>query len=341
MPFGWQGGESFRWQDGERVILFGRETLARWREVLAPGYALLSTPRALAAARGLAGGAELIDAATTVHEVGAGRVDELAAELRPAVRGELLVALGGGRVIDAAKALAAAEGPRRVGAIPTTLSGAEMTAIHRHATGVEPSRPRVRPAVVVTDPALSASQPQRELARSAANALGHVADGLLTPLANPVAALAGGRAAELLATGLGTAEDIQNRDALALGALLAGYVIGSCGYGLHHVLAQTLARFAGIAHGAANAVMLPHSLAALRRRSPQVIAGLERPLGEDPIVIAERLATLAEATRLRELGVSRAQLDRSVQEAAARAELHLTPPAAGRDEVRALFEAAY
>jgi alcohol dehydrogenase class IV len=332
---------TFRWQDGERVILFGRGTLARFPEVLAPGFTLLSTGRALEQARGLDGGAELIEAAGAVHEVAAGRVDELAGELRARVRGELLVALGGGRVIDVAKALAAAEAPRRAGAIPTTLSGAEMTAIHRQATGVEPSTPRVRPAVVVADPALSGSQPAREMARSAANSLGHVADGLLTPLANPVATLAGLRAASLLATGLRFADGAPDRDALALGALLAGYVIGSCGYGLHHVLAQTLARFAGIAHGAANAVMLPHSLEALARRSPQAVSQLEQPLGEDPVAVAWRLAARAEATSLSRLGVSRAQLEHSIEEAATRAELRMTPPAAGGDELRALFEAAY
>ena len=38
--------------------------------------------------------------------------------------------LGGGRVIDVAKAVAAISGAKVV-AIPTTLSGAPMTAIHR------------------------------------------------------------------------------------------------------------------------------------------------------------------------------------------------------------------
>ena len=142
----------FRWQDGERIILFGPGTFAQASDLLGRGFTLLSTSRALTRAPGLA------DAAGAVYEVGPGRVDELAAELRRTVEGELLVAFGGGRVIDVAKALAAADPPRRVAAIPTTLSGAEMTAIHRHATGVEPSTPRVRPAFVINDPALSASQ---------------------------------------------------------------------------------------------------------------------------------------------------------------------------------------
>ncbi|MGN6168459.1 MAG: iron-containing alcohol dehydrogenase [Solirubrobacteraceae bacterium] len=336
----------FHWQDGERTILFGRGMLARAAELLEPGYTLLSTPRGLACARELTGGEELAGGAVQIHEVASGRVDELAARLRSTVRGELLVALGGGRVIDVAKSLAAADPPRRVAAIPTTLSGAEMTSIHRHAAGVESSTPRVRPALIINDGTLSASQPAEALARSAANAVGHVADGIVTPLANPVATIAGMEAARLIASALGLSsgqalEQKRDPDALALGALLAGYVIGGCGYGLHHVLAQTLARFAGVSHGAANAVMLSHSLAALKRRFPAVIERLTGPLGSDPPAVAARLSALGGATHLRELGVSQAALDHCVEEAATRAELHMTPPAADPPELRALYEAAY
>ena len=67
-----------------------------------------------------------------------------------------------------AKAVAAAlgEGARAM-AIPTTLSGAEMTRVHRHAAGVDEGTPRVRCAVVIYDPGLAASQPAGELAASA------------------------------------------------------------------------------------------------------------------------------------------------------------------------------
>jgi len=324
---------SFRWHDGERLIVFGRGSIAQADEVLGAGYTLLATERAAAQVPTLAARAE------TVHDVGPGRVDELAGELRSSVRGELLVALGGGRVIDVAKALAAADPPRRVAAIPTTLSGAEMTAIHRHAAGVAPDTPRVRPAIVIGDPALSASQALPELAASALNALGHAAEGPLTPLSNPVASLAALEAARLIAAGFAASEP--DRDALALGALLAGYVIGSTGYGLHHVLSQTLVRFAGVGHGPANAIVLPHSAEALKRRFPDALAQLAGALGEDLTVAATRLCELTGATRLRELGVGEEQLDRCADEAAGRPELHMTPPAADRSELRALYAAAY
>ncbi|MEA2196601.1 MAG: maleylacetate reductase, partial [Solirubrobacteraceae bacterium] len=291
----------FRWQDGDRLVLFGRGILAQAGAELGSGYALLTTSRAAAAAPALT------EAAGSVHEVGPGRVDELAAELLPQVDSELLVALGGGRVIDVAKALAAADPPRRVAAVPTTLSGAEMTAIHRHANGIPLDAPRTRPAIVINDPALSASQPPADLAASAANALGHAAEGPLTPLTSPLPALAALESARLLARAL-TDPGRPDRDALALGALLAGYVIGSTGYGLHHVIAQTLVRFAGLGHGQANAIMLPHTLAALARRSPDRIALLGEALGEEPTKFASRLATLARAGSLSDAGVTEAAL---------------------------------
>jgi alcohol dehydrogenase class IV len=324
----------FRWQDGDRLVLFGRGILDQARAELGSGYALLTTPRAAAAAPALTEGAG------NVHEVARGRVDELAAELRPGLGSELLVALGGGRVIDVAKALAAADPPRRVAAVPTTLSGAEMTAIHRHASGVPLDAPRTRPVIVINDPVLSASQPLAELAASAANALGHAAEGPLTPLTSPLPSLAALEAARLIARGLADPER-PDRDALALAALLAGYVIGSTGYGLHHVLSQTLVRFAGLGHGQANAIMLPHALVALARREPDRIAALGEALEEEPGRFAARLAALARAGTLGDAGVPADALDGLAEQAATRAELRMTPPPADRRELLELLRAAY
>jgi alcohol dehydrogenase class IV len=336
------GAGAFRWQDGERLIVFGRGAAGAAIETVGgPGYTLLSTERCQDRVAGLA------QQADSVHLVPLGRVDELAGDLRPRITGERLIALGGGRVIDVAKALAAAaraDGRKAtVAAIPTTLSGAEMTSVHRHAAGVPVETARVRPAVVVNDPALCASQPPAEQAASAANALGHLAEGRLTPLRNPVAEQTALEGARLLAAAFSsTAEHTNERDdELALAALLAGYVIGATWYGLHHVISQTLARFTPAGHGGANAAMLPHTLGALGRRFPADIDVLGQALGADPAAFAAGLAALTGCPRLRDHGVTREQLDQCADEAAARPELQMTPPPADRGEIRALLDAAY
>lgn len=327
----------FRWRDGERLIVFGRGTLsAAAEELLEPGYALLMSSSGASAAPAV------LERAGSVHEVKAGRVDELAGELRGQVQGSRLVALGGGRVIDVAKALAAADPPTTVTAIPTTLSGAEMTAIHRHAAGVAADTPRVRPVVVLADPALSASAPPPLLAHSAGNALGHAVEGPVTPLRNPASALMALAGARLLDDGFSTSRpDDAARDALALGALLAGYAIGSSGYGLHHVVSQTLARFAGVGHGPANTIMLPHTAKALGRRAPAWNAQLRDALGRNPEELAVRLRDFGGIAGLRDAGATEENLEVCVEQASQRPELDMTPPRAGVDELRELYRAAY
>jgi alcohol dehydrogenase class IV len=323
---------NFVWKDGERTIHFGRGVAAEAVEALGgPGYTLLTTERATSAAPWIA------MAAGAVHNVPAGHVDHLAADLRGTIKGDRLVALGGGRVIDVTKALAAADGGRAM-AIPTTLSGAEMTQGHRHARGVDESTPRVRPAVVVFDPELAASQPVPEMAASSLNALGHAVEGACTIRANPVATLAAHEAARLLEAGWSGREP--DRDTLALGAMLTGYVIDSTGLGLHHVLAQTLVREAGAGHGPANAAMLPLTTGALAWRFPTVIDALNAAVGEDVAELAVRVRSRTGAGGLRDLGVDPAVLPACADAAAARPQLANTPPAADRAEILALYESA-
>jgi alcohol dehydrogenase class IV len=328
---------AFTWRDGERVIAFGRGRAAEAVELAGgPGFLLLTTERALAMAPALA------EAAAAVHHVGQGTVPPLAAaalEGLPPGDGRYM-ALGGGWVVDDATAVAAARGTgARALAVPTTLSGAELTRVHRHADGVDDATPRVRCALVVCDPALAASQPEGELAASALNALAHAAEAPCTVGANPVSTLAAHHAARLLVGAYGLGEP--DRDALALGALLAGYAMDSTGYGLHHVLAQTVVQRGLAAHGAANAVLLPHTLAALARRAPRQLEALADAVGQEPAAAATDLCERTGATRLRDLGIAEEELEGCADTAAARPQLDLTPPRADRAEIRAVYAAAW
>jgi alcohol dehydrogenase class IV len=316
----------FTWHDGDRTIRFGRGSIADAPRLLDAPYALLTTERGGAAAP------DVVAGAASVHLVASGLVDELSATLLDQVPDrELLVALGGGRVIDTAKAVAGGRGGRpRVAAIPTTLSAAEMTRIHRLPKGAD-GAVWVRPAIVLNDPALCASQPEDQLAASAANSLGHAVEAPLTVQASPVPSLAANEAVRL--TEAAYDGDEPDRDALALAALLSGYAIDANHYGLHHVLSQTLVRVGGAGHGPANAAMLPHTIGALSERGevPPSAAGLARDL-----------ARRAGAEHLRDLGVERDALDACADAAAKReADLARTPPAASREEIRALYEAAW
>jgi maleylacetate reductase len=300
-------------------------------------YALLTTERALGQAPALAEGAG------SIVYVPAGRVDEVSARLRPRVsEGQALVALGGGRVVDTAKAIAGADG-LACAAVPTTLSGAEMTRFHRAPAGAENPQ-LVRPTLVVGDPKLMASQPMPGLAASAMNALAHALEALYTPLANPVASMAALRGAHLIASGLAPAEP--DRADLALGALLAGYASGQTGYAFHHAVCQTTVRLAGTPHAETNAVMLPHSIRLMVDRAPGEIGRLGRSLGAPTSEAAaapravEWLVAKAGVTTLGALGVRPAQVDEIVQAVAGRPEVRNTPRPPDAAELRGLLTAA-
>lgn len=325
-------GRSFRHVDHERTIVFGAASVDVAHDLIGNGCTLLTTPRAAASAPAVVARADAV-----VH-VRAGLVDVVAADLRADVTGDRLVALGGGRVIDVAKALAAADGPREVVAIPTSLSAAEMTGMHRHARGVPPGTAHVRPQVVVNDPTLSASQPHDQLAASSANALAHAVAATTGARTTPIAQAVAARAIHCLAAGW--ARDEPDRDELALGALLAGWAVDHSGLGPHHALAQTAVRTAGIGHAHANAALLPFTAAAMRRRDATAFARLDADLDRPVEALAEELRARAGVSGLGTLADDPALLAQAVAAAADRPELRRATPPLTPEEAAAIYRAA-
>jgi alcohol dehydrogenase class IV len=327
----------FTWKDGERTIVFRRGALedapALLREHGWEEFELLSTPRALGAAPD-----EL--ASGKVHEVPSASVPEAAAAIIKAVPAKDLVALGGGRVVDVAKAIAAVRGARAC-AIPTTLSGAPMTTIHRLPDRHEAPR-RVRPALVLADPEAMTSAPELQLRATAMNALAHGAESLYVPLANPVAEMAALRGARSITSALDHPREERDRDALALAAILCGYAVDSTGFAVQHVVCQTVVRVCGTPHAETYAAVLPRVMDAMRDRAPAAIAALADALRTDPARIGERIEGLAGGrVRLGKLGADRALLGRVVEVAMQRHELARTPSPPSAGELSEILASAW
>ena len=331
--------DEFQWRDGERTVLFGEGSLVAAADTLRDRswerYELLTTRRALEGAP-----LALAEEAVAVHELPGGPVPEISAALLERVTVPTLVALGGGRVIDSAKALAAVRGGR-VCAIPTTLSGAEMTTIHRLPEGAQAPH-LVRPALVLADPPEMTGQPEAEMRASAMNALAHGADSLSTPLANPLSRSAALAGAGLIASALDQTPEERDRAALALGSLLCAYALDSALFSLHHVICQTLVRVLAIPHAETNAAILPRALEALRDRAPEAIAALATALGTDPDGIGPRVEALAGGRRhLGEIGADESRLGAALDAILDRGELGMTPNPPDRAELEQIIRAAW
>jgi alcohol dehydrogenase class IV len=331
---------SFTWRDAGRVVVFRDGDLSGAPGLLAEHgfepFELLSTERALADDPGLA------EAAAAVHLVAAGQVPEVAAELLDEVRGPRLLAFGGGRTIDVAKAIAAVTGAE-VAAIPTTLSGAEMTGIHRLPAGAESlASSLVRPALVLAGAEAMTGLPEARLRASAMNALAHGADSLYTPFANPVSLMTALRGAELIATALDQGREERDRAALALGAILCGYAIDSASFAIHHVVCQTLVRVCGAPHAETNAAILPRAMAFMAPRAPARIEALAAALATDVSSIEARILELGgDPPGLGSAGADRARLDEALDAILERPELGFAPDPPTREELAELIERAW
>lgn len=332
--------DSFIWRDAGRVVVFrqgGVEQAPRiLREHGFSGFELLTTPRNLSAVP------ELEAAAAAVHAVPTGPVPDAAASLLDRVGSPQLVALGGGRVIDTAKAIASVSGAR-VAAIPTTLSGAEMTGIHRVPAGAEARvAALVRPELAIADPEAMTSLAEQALRASAMNALAHGADSLYTPFANPVSEMTALRGAELIAGSLDQGAAERDRASLAQGAILCGYAIDSAAFGFHHVVCQTLVRVCGSPHAETNAAILPRSMAFMVPRAPDDLASLADAIGTDPGGLEARITELGgDPSGLGDLGADKSKLDKAVDSMMVRPELAFTPESPTRDELSQLIESAW
>ena len=342
--------EDFTWRDAGRTVVFRRGGAARAVEVLrehgVEEFELLSTERALGEVDG-----DLSEAAHGVHLVAQGQVPAAAAPLLDALahphdagkgaRARPLVALGGGRVVDVAKAVGAVSGAEVV-AIPTTLSGAPMTAIHRLPEGAEErAQGMVRPRLVIADPEAMTCQEERELRASAMNALAHGADTLYLPTSNPVSEMTALRGAELVGSALDEERAERDRGALALGAILCGYAIDSAGLGLHHVICQTLVRICGTPHAETNAAILPQAVGFLAERASEAYEGLAASLGTGLPGLPERIEGLGRPQRLSALGGDESRLDEALEGMLQRPELQRVPGPPSHADLAKLVQAAW
>jgi alcohol dehydrogenase class IV len=210
---------------------------------------------------------------------------------------DLVMAIGGGAVIDHGKALAALvpapHGPLRylevvgegrpldvaplpVVAIPTTAgTGSEVTrnaviGVPEAARKVSLRDPRLYPALAIVDPALAASCPPHVALASGLDAVTQVIEPFVSRRANPItdALCRDAIPRGLLALRrLMEARDVAAWDDMALTSLTGGIALANAGLGAVHGLAGVIGGITGAPHGAICGALLPGVLDANLRAS--------------------------------------------------------------------------
>jgi maleylacetate reductase len=223
---------------------------------------------------------------------------------------DCVVSLGGGSTIGLGKYIAAETGAPHI-ALPTTLSGSEMTPLFGVLVDGEKRTRRESKALantVIVDPALAQSLPIRETATTGMNALAHCIEALYVPKSNPLTSQIALTGIEMLYRALkklvDEPADLEARTQAAYGATIGGLMVNSVGIGMHHRICHALGGRFQVPHGESNCVVLPHVLAYNAPAIPEACAMMESVMGANPAVALQRLVRdLGAPVSLRELGV--------------------------------------
>lgn len=265
--------------------------------------------------------------------------------------------------------------------VPTTagtgseVSGASVLTDTERAMKVGILSNYLRPSVALVDPLLTVSCPAKVTADSGIDALTHAIEAYTAvdnedfPLPtgertiyqgrHPFGDMLAERAIQLVGANLrqvvANGQDLAAREAMALGATLAGLAFSNVGVAVVHALEYPLGGATHCSHGAGNGLLLPFvmrfNLPARVSRFARIaellgedISGLdEQAAAETSITALERLkADIGIPARLRDLGVTRDQIPVFAEKAfAVKRILRVNPrPVTARD-LESILESAF
>ena len=233
--------------------------------------------------------------------------DEAAAFARKE-KDDAVIGLGGGSVLDTAKAAAmlavnsggAADYTEKKDfakkglpfiAIPSTSgSGSEVTRASVFKNPETHEKAVIRsgnsfPAAAIVDPLLTLSCPPRVTAESGMDAMTHAVEAFVSSAASPITDDFALRAVRLANASLEPAvakgKNVRARHGMSLASLLAGMAISNAGTGACHAFAHSIGGKFDVPHGRINAIMLPHVMQLNLSARREKFSILAKALGEN------------------------------------------------------------
>ena len=253
----------------------------------------------------------------------------VAVDLAMEAQAQIIIGLGGGSALGTAKAVTAAlhdgkavpaalhkgtadgygrassrtaQPPIALVAIPTTYAGSEMTPLYGVTCSAEDRKvtttdPRVLPALVLYDPELTLDLPPELTAGTGVNALAHCIEGVYSTTHSPVSTATALAGIEVIWRALPrcvvSGRDVEVRTQMLSGAYLAGTTIAHAALGVHHGLCHVLGGTAGVPHGVANSIMLPHAMRFNLPACSAELSAVARALGIDTTGLTDEAAAAA------------------------------------------------
>jgi alcohol dehydrogenase len=293
---------------------------------------------------------------------------------------DLVIGLGGGSSMDVAKLIAVLAGSDQelktmygIGnvkgsrlpliQVPTTAgTGSEVTPISIVTTGATTKMGVVSPQlyadVAVLDAELTVGLPPKVTAATGIDAMVHAIEAYTTKVKkNPLSDMLARQALNLLSTNIIAAcedgKNIQVRQAMLLGAMLAGQSFANAPCAAVHALAYPIGGIFHVPHGLSNSLILPHVLrfnapnaASLYAELADIIApgatGSDEARTQALIDQMEQIARRTGIeTQLRQVGIAESDLDHLADDAMLQTRLLTNNPReVTRNDARAIYAAA-
>lgn len=295
-------------------------------------------------------------------------------------RADIVIGLGGGSSMDVAKLIAVlAGGGQEIGAIygignvkgsrlplvqiPTTAgTGSEVTNIAIVTTGATTKMGVVAPQLyadmALLDAELTLGLPPLVTAATGIDAMVHAIEAYTSRhKKNPLSDILARKALGLLSANLITAcengRDLAARQAMLLGAMLAGQAFSNAPVAAVHALAYPIGGTFHVPHGLSNSLVLPHVLrfnlpaaAGLYAELAEIVvpqaSGSVEARAEALVVAMQQIATITGIERtLQQVGIKETDLDQLADDAMLQTRLlGNNPRTVTRDDARAIYAAA-
>jgi alcohol dehydrogenase len=307
-------------------------------------------------------------------------VVEEGARLAREAQAEVVVAVGGGSVMDTGKAiciLLTNESPINqydginmvktpsapLIAIPTTAGTAsEVTAFSFVTDSVKLKKMIIGGQFVgaryaLSDPLLTISMPPALTAATGMDALTHAVEAYVSKAASIPTDINALKAIELICRHLpeatGNGKNLEARTSMLLGSMLAGFAFNSAVLGLAHSIAHPLSVHCGLTVGVANAAVLPYVMEFNAVTVPEKIREIGTAMGLDvkslsmQDAVQETIAAVKTLSRqigiptLKETGVPRDIFDRIASEAMKEINTIFNPRDPNKEDVLKILEKAY
>ncbi|TBL76503.1 iron-containing alcohol dehydrogenase [Paenibacillus thalictri] len=292
-----------------------------------------------------------------------------------------VLAIGGGSSIDTAKGIAIMglneghilnyEGVGKIPnagypviAIPTTAgTGSEVTAstiVTNAQTKFKAAviSPHLYPKLALLDAELTLGLPPAITAATGMDALTHAIESYTSKAASPASRALAIEAVRIIGKHIRSAyfvgDDLHSREQMLIASMMAGAAFAQSRLGNVHAISHTLGGIFNIAHGVANAALLPYVLAFNLPACPELMKDIACALDVDtaglPADAAAQAAVqavlrlngdLGIPRTIRELGVSLDQLPKMVEDAMRSGNVRVNPRLTRPEDIQSIIERAY